>query len=208
MFGFWEEEHQIESTRWNSGYFDKGKDKTNWTNLDKDVLNHILDEARLHSQYMFDSHLCLVQKVSFFIAIVIGLIGFIFTEFLSKWDYFTAHFGLGIFLGGLFVLLIMITLYLAEYLLPLKTYDPIGLPPDQLFLEEKMGFKYEEIIVNQIEVYQGSIYYNNGLDVQLAKKFKVCFWSIVIYSSVSLLMYLILLISFWGHCIHNCIFVL
>jgi hypothetical protein len=180
MFKFWKNKAK-ESTRWDSGYFYDKPNEGGWKDLDKDKLNQILDESRLYLQHIFDSYVNLTQKVSFFLAVIGGTIGFIFTEILLNQEYFKKNLKIEIALVGYFIILNTTFLFLSKYVLPLKELDSVGMPPNGILKKKKMKEDFEHITVNQIEVYQGSIEHNYDIVTRIGQEIKVSFWVVVLY---------------------------
>jgi uncharacterized membrane protein YhaH (DUF805 family) len=162
---------------WHSGYFQD--EKGTWL-LSECKLNYTIEEARLFLQAVWDGKGRLVQKAGFLLAVIVGLIGFLFTEFILKYDHLTSvPFWQKLVLLLYFLILFVCFLILTVYQLPLRD-NAFGTPPRNIFMKEVMNSDFEEIAVTQLEYYQDRINYNIQRNTRLAMVLLWCYLLVVV----------------------------
>lgn len=182
---------------WKSGYFDCEKGEGGWNKLTEDKLDYIIEESRLFLQAVWESKDRLVQKTSFLIAIICGLIGFIFTQTILQYDSFAQKSLLVKTLLALYFILLMIAFrVLIKYQLP-SLDNPTGTSPKNLLCKEVIEFDFKDIAVKQLQLYQNSISSQILRNDQIAKEIHLCFKLVIWYPAIIILVY-ILGVILWG----------
>jgi hypothetical protein len=187
-----------EITPFDSGYFYTGTEKK-WGNLTNEKLSYVLEESRLYLQHIWDGTTFLIQKALFLLTLITAGIGFLFTEFMMRYEWFESHLWITFILVGYFIVLLYIFLKLIKYFLPSLDYEAIGNYPKILLKNEgMMEYDYKKIIVSQLELYQDKINRNFKQNKQFAFAIKYTLWWLVAYPSIVVaVVFIVFLLSFY-----------
>lgn len=177
---FWRKK-EIKDKSFDSGYFYEGLEKE-WNDLTDEKLTYAIEESRLYLQNIFDSTACLSQKAMFLLTIVVGLIGYIFVEFVLKYKQLDINTFLLYPVAGYVGILILSFILLNRFILPTINIYSVGNAPKNLLKKDKMmNFCFKEIIVSQLENYQDRINHNTKQNIKKARYIKLCIWLLVGY---------------------------
>jgi hypothetical protein len=188
MFGLGKKINEIKP--FDSGCFNHKKGEGIWKDLkdndnNSNKLNYVLEESRIYYENVIDNRNRLIQKELFLLALIVGLIGFIYNSFITQVSYFIENFELLLMLGMYFTILLWSFFGLAKHQLPSLDYPP-GNPPKNILnlndeeIKDLMKCDYERIVVRYLEDCQDCINQNEKRNQQIANDIKLYFWLLFI----------------------------
>lgn len=180
-------QEKTEYEDWIRNYYKSPKGK--WAKLDETKLLYAVEESRLFLQALWDAYGRLTQKVSIFLGIVTGLIGFIFIEVMLKNNHLLYLRWYDILFLGLYFIFLIITFFrLLKYQLPIKS-NAVGTQPKGLFKKDVINLDLEEIIVKQLRFDQRNIEYNLQQNTELVKVLKSSYQLVALFPVVVITFY-------------------
>lgn len=177
---------------WESGYFSTPKGE--WAKLTDAKLMYVVEESRLFLQALWDSYGRLTQKASFLLGVIIGIVTLIFTEMISRQDYWNDLQWWNKVLLALYLLfLIALGFRLLKYQLPILSHAA-GTQPLDLLKKESMNCDFEEMAIRRLELYQDSIDHNRRQNIELSRTLKYSYLFMLGYPTAVTWIYIILLV--------------
>jgi hypothetical protein len=189
MFWFKKKNDEIKKAdSWNSHYFEKDEKGEEWKNLSQDKLEYAMEEARLIISKLSDNTSRLTSKGFTLLAIIGGLIGFIFTNYIVYWSYFINNLWLTFPLTIYFGCLICAFYILRICIRPIYR-TPIGTSPNFLLKNEVMKYDFLKIIITQLENYQGRIDKNTKQNDWMSSRIELSLNLATVYPTISIILY-------------------
>ncbi len=179
-------------SNWDSNYF-KAKPEE-WKDLKEEKLDYIIEESRLFLQAVWESKDRLAQKASFLLAIITGLIGFIFTQTILEYDSFiTKSLWAKILIAIYFVILFLSFFRLIKYQLPSEDFS-VGTQPKKLLSKEIIKYELEDIAVKQLHNYQEKIDCQMQSNKEMGRIINHCFRWVILYPTIITFCYILFVI--------------
>lgn len=159
---------------WPSGYFEKDIDSDEWKKVTQEKLQYAIDEARLMMGKISDNSNRLISKGFNLLTITIGLVGGIFGLFATNPDYFVHHWWFLLPLALYFICLLVMSYKLFICIQPTDDLSPVGTPPILLLNVDAMRSEFKNMMIKQLENYQGRIDNNIQYNNRLARQIEPC----------------------------------